>query len=185
MTREDTSSQRMTPSRAYPTRSRATPNVESRPAAGPRSSSASRGPPGDVETFPSSAARRRGGNGQRRLRPTASRPRRYFREAAASVARLCNVSSDEWVRRKHPPLLTRQSGAADRRDPVDPTPTPSRRPRWTCSRSSPGYFARVPTGGPAAGGGRRRVLRARHRGRLSRHRPRLVDGRLRRYGERG
>jgi cytidyltransferase-like protein len=31
----------------------------------------------------------------------------YFREAAAlGVPVLCNVSSDEWVRRKHPPLLT-------------------------------------------------------------------------------
>jgi D-beta-D-heptose 7-phosphate kinase/D-beta-D-heptose 1-phosphate adenosyltransferase len=31
----------------------------------------------------------------------------YFREAAAlGVPVLCNVSSDEWVARKHPPLLT-------------------------------------------------------------------------------
>ena len=31
----------------------------------------------------------------------------YFREAAAlGVPLLCNVSSDEWVARKHPPLLT-------------------------------------------------------------------------------
>lgn len=31
----------------------------------------------------------------------------YFREAAAlGVPVLCNVSSDEWVGRKHPPLLT-------------------------------------------------------------------------------
>lgn len=31
----------------------------------------------------------------------------YFREAAAlGLPLLCNVSSDEWVSRKHPPLLT-------------------------------------------------------------------------------
>lgn len=33
----------------------------------------------------------------------------YFRAAAAlGVPVLCNVSSDEWVGRKHPPLLTRE-----------------------------------------------------------------------------